>query len=40
MVRVESDTNLADLLQQVADKRADPYSAAMEFLDSYQSPPQ
>ena len=32
--RVESDTNLANLLGQVADKRADPYSAAMEFLDS------
>ncbi len=35
-VRVESDTAVAAILQQVADKRADPYSAAMEFLDSYE----
>ena len=37
-VRVESDTNLASLLEQVADKKADPYSAALEFLDSYENP--
>ena len=35
-VRVESDTNLANLLQQVADKSSDPYSAALEFLDSHE----
>ena len=35
--RVESDAAVANLLQQVADKRADPYSAAMEFLDSHES---
>ncbi len=38
--RVQSDSNLANLLGQVADKRADPYSAAMEFLDSHQNPPE
>ncbi|MCH7620326.1 MAG: hypothetical protein IH870_00345 [Chloroflexi bacterium] len=37
-IRIESDANLANLLQQVADKKADPYSAAMEFLDSYENP--
>ena len=37
-IRIESDANLANLLQQVADKKADPYSAAMEFLDSYETP--
>ena len=37
-VKVESDSNLANLLQQVADKKADPYSAAMEFLDSSENP--
>ena len=36
-VRVESDTNLANLLQQVADKSSDPYSAALEFLDSHEN---
>lgn len=36
--RVERDSTVANLLQQVADKKADPYSAAMEFLDSYQYP--
>jgi len=39
-VRVESDINLADLLRQVADKRADPYSSAVEFLDSYGNSPE
>ena len=37
-VRVESDSNLANLLRQVADKQADPYSAAIEFLDSQPNP--
>ena len=36
--RVESDSAVANILQQVADKRADPYSAALEFLDSRQNP--
>ena len=36
-VRVESDNKLANLLQQVADKRADPYSTALEFLDAYDN---
>ena len=35
--RVESDSTVANLLRQVADKRADPYSAALEFLDSYEN---
>ncbi len=38
--RVESDSAVANLLQQVADKRADPYAAAMEFLDSYENHPE
>ena len=36
-LRVENDSNLTNLLRQVADKRADPYSAALEFLDSQDS---
>ena len=36
-LRVENDSNLTNLLRQVADKMADPYSAALEFLDSQDS---
>ena len=35
--RAESDPTVAGILEKVADIGADPYSAAMEFLDSHQN---